>query len=307
MRISRAFSVLVSNFQNVFKLLAYLFIVFLLTGGCTYAIVQMNLNFITESEEWEYILYVFSQIWECVRTGQFDTLAAYFNQLEVGIGQLGEYLKINLGGMIGSVVGVFLLYVLGRFFVGLGSFNIGEITYKRMSLGVKIPFTTSFFALLGKSVLYTVVYVPLSIVYDLLCVGLSVFIFFGLFSFLNGLLTTMFTVTAIVALISLKLTAISAWMPAMVDGKKLFESAKKSLSAKTNFGGRFASYLVSVYLIMAGNVLAAISTLGSALVITLPCSYILVVCLQFVHYFEDNGKRYFISDNRIVEHGDLVK
>ena len=41
-------------------------------------------------------------------------------------------------------------------------------------------------------------------------------------------------------------------------------------------------------------------TLGSALFLSVPLSFIFLLALQFVHYFEDGGKKYFISVHDIA-------
>ena len=48
------------------------------------------------------------------------------------------------------------------------------------------------------------------------------------------------------------------------------------------------------------NVVAAIATLGSALLLTVPLSYIFLLSVQFVHYYQNAGKKYFVSLNKIV-------
>ena len=73
---------------------------------------------------------------------------------------------------------------------------------------------------------------------------------------------------------------------------------------RKNFGRRFASYLVLIYLIIIINVLAAVCTLGSMLLITISLSYIMMLSLQFVHYYEDTGKKYFVSYNKIENAGE---
>ena len=53
--------------------------------------------------------------------------------------------------------------------------------------------------------------------------------------------------------------------------------------------------------------LAAIFTFGSALLITIPTSYLLFVCEQYVNYYTMQGKKYFITYEKIEtnpDHGD---
>ena len=72
-------------------------------------------------------------------------------------------------------------------------------------------------------------------------------------------------------------------------------------------GGVFSTYLVSVYMVVIVNVISAIATLGSSLIITLPSSYFYFICLQYVNYYTLTGKKYFLTHEKIVKnelHGD---
>jgi hypothetical protein len=118
-----------------------------------------------------------------------------------------------------------------------------------------------------------------------------------------------FSVTLLVVCQSLKLTFTSAWMPAMtVDNLTLKEALhcvdknEKKQTSKT-----FSTYLVTVYLVIIVNILAGIFTFGSALLITVPASYMLFICEQYVNYYTVKGKKYFITYERIAtnpDHGD---
>jgi hypothetical protein len=54
-----------------------------------------------------------------------------------------------------------------------------------------------------------------------------------------------------------------------------------------------------VYLIIIVNVLSAITTFGSALLITIPTSYLLLICIQYVNYYVIKGKKYFVTFEEI--------
>ena len=66
----------------------------------------------------------------------------------------------------------------------------------------------------------------------------------------------------------------------------------------------FANYIVTVYLMIIFNVIAAICTLGSALIITVPASFYMLICTQYVSYYTENGKKYFITYERIAQNDD---
>ena len=51
---------------------------------------------------------------------------------------------------------------------------------------------------------------------------------------------------------------------------------------------------------MAINVLFGLATIGSALLMTIPLSFLYLLALQCVHFYEDSGKKYFISVHNIA-------
>ncbi len=105
---------------------------------------------------------------------------------------------------------------------------------------------------------------------------------------------------AFVCLEALKMTFISAWIPAVItDGCGVAEGMKKSFRMVHGFGGRFSSFFMTIYLIVVLNVLFAVCTFGSMLIVTVPASYILLLALQLVYYYEDTGKKFFLSFRKI--------
>ena len=92
------------------------------------------------------------------------------------------------------------------------------------------------------------------------------------------------------------------------DGKKLGEAIRyTNKKEKKQRSKVFSSYVITVYVIIILNVIAAICTFGSALLITIPMSYLLLICEQYVHYYTMKGKKYFITFDRIAtnpDHGD---
>lgn len=66
-------------------------------------------------------------------------------------------------------------------------------------------------------------------------------------------------------------------------------------------------YAATVYIVIIVNVVAVLCTFGSALLITVPASYLLYICEQYVIYYTMKGKKYFITYESIAtnpDHGD---
>ena len=57
--------------------------------------------------------------------------------------------------------------------------------------------------------------------------------------------------------------------------------------------------------IIAVNVLGGLCTAGVALLLTVPASYLFLLCLQFVNYYTVTGKKYFITYDTIVKNSSF--
>ena len=155
------------------------------------------------------------------------------------------------------------------------------------------PFMQAYVTNMGKSAKYSLVYVPVSFAFDVISLGLSALMFFTF-----NVLTALFIgVTLIVVGQALKLTVTSAWMPAITaDGMSLKQAMRAVKKAEKKHRRKaFALYVVLVYSIVITNVVAALCTFGSALLLTVPTSYLLLICAQYVNYFTVKGKKYFVT------------
>ena len=174
----------------------------------------------------------------------------------------------------------------------------------------KTNFSAAFFSNLGRAMLYQVIYVPLAFVYDVCSVAISwgicwlLFSGFGSLGFLAVLFGLIVGITCEICFQALKLSIVASWMPAVICEKKVVPAFQKSLSNGRRFAARFGNFLVAIYLIVVANVLCFIATLGSAVIITVPASFLLLVCLQLVCYYEDNGKKYYLNAHRVVGEED---
>ena len=134
-------------------------------------------------------------------------------------------------------------------------------------------------------------------------ISLCYFLFFYLLRLLSSqlLLSLFLTITFIVLAESLKMTLTGFWLPAMTTGGEKIGSAMKIRGriSSPQFGKIFSVYVVSVYLILFVNVLGAISTIGSMLLLTIPASYYLLICVQYVNYYTVTGRRYFLAYDRV--------
>ena len=312
MRFRHAIHLTSENFSSVFKLLLYRLFAAAIFGSLAYVILSLGLSAITGSAEVTEIKELIGTFLDAVATGKPDILQGLPAQFKDAFTALLKLIAFNTPSIIGCVVGLIFLYLISRFVNGLALYSIGNVINDRMSTYSRTSFSQSYFKGIGKAALYQVIYVPLCFLYDALMLGSCFLFFFYLpsllpsWGFFTVLISVSLTLTAVVALEALKMTLISAWIPATVaDGKKVAPAFRASVRKRKGFGARYVSFIAAIYLIIAVNVLFAVATVGSALLITVPLSYIFLLSLQFVNYYFENEKKYFVSKDSIVDPSEI--
>ena len=81
---------------------------------------------------------------------------------------------------------------------------------------------------------------------------------------------------------------------------RLVERRLPSARWRGGVGALFSTYLVTALLILCVNVLFAFASFGAALLITVPMSYIILICIQFIGYYTYAKKKYFLGEDQIV-------
>ncbi len=308
MRFRNSVRLLLNNFKSTYVILLFRLVVFLITGSLAAVILAANIGPFLESPEADAFVTALEDIVATFfNSPDFSSFDAYFREamdaLVQAIGGIFAFMNRHLAEIVFSCIGLILLYLVNSFLNGLALFAFGDILNDKMSQFTETPFFAGFLRNIGPAALYQVVYVPISFAYDVLVLVVCYLVFFRLFVFLPVFLALFFGATFIIAMHAVKLALISDWMPSIIVGsKKLTQAMRESFRmGRKQFAANFSNYLVAVYCIVAINVVFALTTFFSALLITVPASYIFVICLQFVGYYSANGKRYFLSCTNICD------
>lgn len=307
MRFKNSFHIMTDNFVNVFKMLLYRLVTGIIFFSLAYVILKLSLSALVESEEMRRIVELVKDFILSIISGESRSLHTFQEEFHVAIKDFVLLLGTKSGAIIGAVIGVCAIYLVARFMDGLSNYAIGDVLNDRMSVCARTTFSAAFFKNIGRASLYEVIYVPLSFVYDAVSILLCWFFFFYAPSFLPSwrFITIMFalsvTLLALICLQAIKLALISDWMPRMIaDGKGAGSSLGYSLKRGKGFAKKFAGYLVASYIIFVTNCVFAVFTFGSALLISVPASFLFLLGMQFVNYYQDHGRKYFISSRDIV-------
>ncbi len=220
-------------------------------------------------------------------------------------GTLSQFAKLLLSMSLELTlvsIGCVLVYLIKCFVDEVIHFTVGSMVNDKMATYAETPFSTAFVANLGKASNYAWLYTIVTFVTDMI----TLLIIFVFLRFMPILLALFLGMTLIVGVQALKMTLTSAWMPAMTtDGEKLKEALRyKDSHEKKYFTRAFILYTILLYVVIIVNVVAALCTFGSALLITIPTSYLLFICAQYVNYYTMKGKKYFITYENIATNPD---
>lgn len=305
MRFANSIRLLMENFKQNYKLLLYKLVMLLVAGALYSAFLLPQLIEIASTPAvkglWENIQNVFKSFF----TPELDEPAKYVEAIFGEGGSLKQVFDLLMTMRLELflvALGCVLVYLVKRFIDTLCYFTVGSLLNDKMSAYAETPFWTAFVANLGKASVYALVYVPIVFAFDVVLFTLCAL----LLRFLPLLAALFLSITLIAVGQAAKLALTSLWMPAMTaDNKKLGEAIRLGNKREIKqIGKAFTVYLVSVYLIIIVNAVAALFTFGSALLITIPASYLLLLCQQYVIYYTLKGKKYFITYESIATNPD---
>ncbi len=305
MRFLNSLQLLIENFKNVYRLLLYKFVIGLIMAALACAFVLPELMEIWNSVQMQELLSDAKAMLTAFLSADEAVLSALQDELfgsEGSLRQVWNLLVSMTTELFFVVVGCVLVYLLKRFVDTLAHFATGSILNDKMATYAETPFATAYIANIGKASVYSLVYVPVVFVFDAVTLALC----YLLVSILPIFIALFLSVTVVVLCQSLKLTFTGRWLPAMTtDGKKFLQACRyDDKQEKKQTIKIFTTYIVDVYLILIVNIIAATCTFGSALLLTIPASYVLLICQQYVNYYIMKGKKYFITYESIATNSD---
>lgn len=287
-------------------MLFYKLVVGLVALGLTFAFVVPNLNFLFSSEELKEIFRLIEEFATSLFSGNNEYLASFREVFDEAVGALGLLVTANLSNLVWTIIGVFLSYILFRFLDTLGNFVFASMLNEKMNSYAESAFFDCFIRNIGKGSLYAIFYTLLSVAYHLFLALFVYFFFFWILSSVPLLITLMMASAVVAVMEALKLTLTSNWIPAIIEGKmKTWQAFSYGFQVKVKYrAAMFSAYLITLYIVIAVNAVMAIFTLMSSLLLSVPASFLFLLCLQFVNYYTIEGKKYFVNYYKIADNKD---
>lgn len=298
MKFKHTFQVFIDNFSTTYKLLLYKLIVSLITVGLCCAIIIPTLSHITDTSEYLALKDAIIDLWNSLINLDTNMLHGNLLACKEAFDQFLRMLGTKTGDFALCASLLTVVYLINRFLSAIGTYTTGSLINDRMALRTNSAFIYTMTKNLGKSSLFGVIYVPICFAYDLICV----LICWGIV-IISPMLIKIFALSTLVIVFSaLKNTFVCDWLPSIIHGKMTNREAIVYSLSRTgkNTAYIFSNLLIIQLIIFGINVAAFLLTFGAGLLITLPASYIVLNCFQFVNYYDGNGIRYFLDENTII-------
>lgn len=312
MRFKHAFHVFVDNFGATYKFLLYKLIVALITIALACAVIIPTVKSILSFAEYAELKNAFDSIWSSlssISTETNETMLDGIKNVIVGIENTAAAFRqftsilLQKSGIIALVIcSLLVIYLISRFFSGIGNYVLGALVNDKMTLQAKSSFCNTLIKNLGNASLYSVIYVPVAFLFDLVGLGLIWGIVIEALAFLPLFIKIFLISVMVVSLYAVKFTFTCDWLPALIHEKMNNRNAIRHTFSRRNkqTAGVFSTALVIIILIVGMNVMATLFTFGAGLLITLPASQLILTSYFFVNYFDTNQLKYFVDEYTII-------
>ena len=303
MKFKHTFHVFVDNFSVVYKQLLYRLVIILVSGIICWLGVYPFIKELIDSAQLNSLIDGVKSFASNLLNGELEELASLSAKVQTAYAELIQLIQTKITQVILSGLLLLLIIIIAKWFEGLGNYATACVINDKMALRAEQHFLSTLIKNLKTASIYNAIYVPLSVLYDLLITVAMFFLFFFLLNHvLYFFLCVFLFVLAIVVAITVKMTFTTDWLPSLIRGKmKQGEAIKYTFARKNkNTFNVMSNFAVIVVIVFALNVAAFFLTLGVGLLLTVPSSYAIIICFEMVNYYDREEIKYSIDKNTII-------
>ncbi len=304
MKFKHAFNVLIDNFSLTYKQLLYRLIILGIAFTICYVGIYPFIKELLDSQSFNSLIGGIKSFINNLLSGKVEELHDVSNKVAAAYTDFINLLYEKTSQLVLSGLLLFLVYVVGRWFSSLGNYAAAAVINDKMAMRTSSHFFGTLIRNLKQASLFSLIYVPLTCLYDLGTAALAfLLVYLLVYGFLPVIWGIFLFILLIILAVSVKMTFVNDWMPALIRGKaRQREAIKYTFSRKNKHTFNVMSnYVVLTLLILAVNVVALFFTLGVGMLLTVPASYLLLSCFQLVSYYEREEIRYSTDDHTIIK------
>ena len=305
MKFKHTFHVFVDNFSVIYKQLLYRLIIFTVATTIGTLGLYGFLKDLINSESLVSLTSGIKNFISSLLNGDVTALSDISEQVRTAYGHFLELLQTRMTQIVLSILLIIVLYIVQKWFAGLGNYSTAVLINDKMALRANSPFVGSMISNLKEAAIYNLIYVPLSFVYDFAIAAIMItFLYYLVIQNVMPLIIGVFVFMLILTVsTAFKMTFTCDWLPALIRGKM---GQRKSIAYTFNRKNKntmnvFSNFVVLVLIIMSVNVAAALTTFGVGLLLTIPSSYVILVCFEMVNYYDREELKYFVDKNTVIK------
>ncbi len=303
MKFKHTLQILIDNFSVTYKQLVYKLVITLIAVGLSAAVLYPFWKAMTGLPEFRNLIEGIKTFFTNLLEGKTSELGNIREKIEIALDSISILIKHNTTVVALGITGLALIKLISMFLSSLGNYAAAAVINDKMALRAQSPFFLTLIRNLKDASLYSLMYAPLSFLYDVACIALMYLFVFKALVFVPILLQIFLFATAIVFAVTLKLTFASDWLPALIRGKKKqLEAFAYTFNRKNKQTFNVLSnFIVLVLIIFALNVVAIFFTFGVGALLTVPASYVLLNSFQLVNYYDREDLKYFLDKKTIIK------
>lgn len=286
---------LTSNFNLVWKQLAYTLLRLLIVVGLTVLVSKPILDLLASNGFTQSL----AHLWESVYT---NTLS-FFPALKETIVLFVSILSQNMAHIWYSILLFFFVTVIiNAFLKHVGKYTLTYVAHQNFTSLTKCGYSHSLVSNLAQIVRYALS----RLVLDLPFTAVKLIFIFAYCQILNNWVIAIVGITLLIILntiaYALQITAYNNLAVEQITKRSNpFKSAFKTFKSQKGFSKVFSNAIVTVLTIIVVNTIIGIFTVGAGLFITIPASMALVVIFELVSYYTVTQQRYYLSPTIIVD------
>lgn len=304
MKFKHAFHVMVDNFSVTYKQLLYRLVIMVVAFGISLGVLTPFIrDFINSQALNDLLSNVKTFVLDFLR-GNVLSLEPVSKNIIEAYEQFIHLIQTRISELIITGLMLFVLLIVEKWFTGLGNYTTAIIINDKMSLRTTSSFIRTLISHFKEAALFNLIYVPLSVLYDLIvAAALVVVLVFMLKGIQFFFVSTFIFALIMVVAIAFKMTLTCDWLPALIRGKMNQKKAIKYTFSRENKNtfNVFSNFVVILLAALALNFAAFLFTFGVGVLLTLPASYVLIISFEMVNYYEREELRFFLDKNTIVK------
>lgn len=289
---------LLTNFSLVWKVLVML----LVSSAVLVTLIYFTLKSVVMMLIDSGVLNVFVEAYSTFMTEL--NLSLFLQSLGDGVVKLIDWFETVFPSIwVNILLFVLLIGIFRSVIYNLAYMPITNTLNYYMGSMTKYSFVNSFVSTFGLNLRYQLVYIFTLLPIKLLTTY-AIMQMFRLFT-INGLfpMITLFLIILAFTLLSvIRVCLFNVWIPSMiVFNSGVFSALIRGIKVSIRkFWATFSNSIALVLTILVINVIAGLATVGVALIITIPASYILYSTFGLVILYDSQGMRYYVDSYNVV-------